>query len=459
VVDLSVPRSVHIVGVGGAGMSAIATVLAAMGHRVTGSDLKASAGLERLRALGVGVEVGHDAAHVGDADIVTISTAVQPSNPELVAANERGITVVRRSEMLAAIASARRTIAIAGTHGKTTTTSMVALVLRAAGFDPSFVIGGDVNEIGGGAAWSDREWFVVEADESDGTFLELPAEVVVVTSVEADHLDHYGTAEAIERAFADFLAAAPTRIVCADDPTAARLGRAVGAITYGTDPAADFRIEGITVERARTTFTVTRAGAPLADVELPIPGAHNARNATAALAVAVELGAPVAPVIDALARFGGVARRFQFRGEAGGVTVVDDYAHNPGKVRAVLEAARHVGWDRVVCVFQPHLYSRTEAQGRELGLALSAADIVVVTDVYGARENPQPGVTGMIVARAALDARPWRRLAYLPQRADIVPYLRVVLRPGDLCLTLGAGDITSLADELLPMLAARPGGR
>ena len=454
-VDLSAPRSVHIVGIGGAGMSAIATVLAAMGHRITGSDLKASPGLERLRALGVDIAVGHDAANLGDVDIVTISTAVQPTNPELVAANDRGIIVVRRAEMLASIASARRTIAIAGTHGKTTTTSMVALVLRAAGFDPSFVIGGDVNEIGGGAAWSESEWFVVEADESDGTFLELPAEVAVVTSVEADHLDHYGTADAIERAFADFLAAAPTRIVCADDPVAARLGAEVDAVTYGTDPAADYRIEDIAVERARTSFAVTRHGTNVADVELPIPGAHNARNATAALAVAVELGAAVEPVVDALARFGGVARRFQFRGEAGGVTVVDDYAHNPGKVRAVLEAAQHGGWDRVVAVFQPHLYSRTAAQGHDLGVALAAADVVVVTDVYGARENPQPGITGMIVARAAIDARPWRRLAYLPQRSEIVPYLRDVLHPGDLCLTLGAGDITSLADDLLPVLAAR----
>src|SRR5438477_3082799 len=223
VIDLAEPRRVHIVGVGGAGMSAIATVLAAMGHRVSGSDLKASAGLERLRALGVEVAVGHAADNVGDVDVVTVSTAVQPSNAELVAATARGIAVVRRAEMLASIAAARRTIAVAGTHGKTTTTSMVALVLRAAGFDPSFVIGGDVNEIGGGAAWSASDWCVVEADESDGTFLELPAEVAVVTSVEADHLDHYGTAEAIEQAFADFLAKASKRIVCADDVVAARL--------------------------------------------------------------------------------------------------------------------------------------------------------------------------------------------------------------------------------------------
>ena len=454
-IDLTEPRRVHIVGIGGAGMSAIATVLAAMGHRVSGSDLKASAGLERLRALGVDVAVGHAEQNVGEADIVTVSTAVRPSNEELVAATARGITVVRRAEMLASIAAARRTIAVAGTHGKTTTTSMVALVLRAAGFDPSFVIGGDVNEIGGGAAWSDGEWFVVEADESDGTFLELPAEVAVVTSVEADHLDHYGTAAAIESAFAEFLANATTTIVCADDAVAARLGAGVGSITYGTSPGADYRIEDITVERARTAFVVTRHGAPIARVELPIPGAHNARNATAALAVALEVGAAVEPVVDALARFGGVARRFQFRGEADGVTVVDDYAHNPGKVRAVLEAARHGGWRRVVCVFQPHLYSRTAAQGCELGAALADADVVVVTDVYGARENPQPGVTGMLVARAAIDARPWRRLAYLPKRAEIVRYLREVLHAGDLCLTLGAGDVTSLADDILPMLAAR----
>jgi UDP-N-acetylmuramate--alanine ligase len=346
---------------------------------------------------------------------------------------------------------------VAGTHGKTTTTSMIALVLRAAGADPSFIVGGEVNEIGGSAAWSQSEWFVVEADESDGTFLELPTEIAIVTSVEADHLDHYGTAERIEAAFAEFLHRAGSRsIVCADDAVAARLGREVEAITYGTSPAADYVIGDLAVGRTRTTFTVTHHGAHVADVELAIPGAHNARNATAALVTAIEVGAAVPDVVAALGRFGGVARRFQFRGEAAGVTVVDDYAHNPGKVRAVLEAATHGGWNRVVCVFQPHLYSRTAAQGVDLGRALAEADVVVVTDVYGARESPQPGVTGLIVARAAVDARPWRRLAYLPERATITPYLVSVLRPGDLCLTLGAGDITSLADDLLPALAARP---
>jgi UDP-N-acetylmuramate--alanine ligase len=456
VLDLRRPVAVHIVGVGGAGMSAIATVLAAMGHRVSGSDLKASGGLERLRAQGVVVHVGHAAVNVGDADVVAVSSAVPDSNSEVMAARERGIPVLRRADILAAICATRRTVAVSGTHGKTTTTSMLALVLVAAGLRPSFIVGGEVNEIGGGAAWSDGEWFVVEADESDGTFLDLPAEAVVVTSVEADHLDHYGSVAAIEDAFARYLAnAAGLRVACADDAVAARLGREAGAITYGTDAGADYRIVGLDVSRARTRFTVERDGVAIADVVLPVPGAHNARNATAALATAVELGAPVDAAVRALARFGGVVRRFQFRGEAGGVTVVDDYAHNPGKVEAVLDAAQHGGWKRVVCVFQPHRYSRTAALGADIGRALAGADVVVVTDVYGAGERPQPGVTGMLVAEAAIDARPWRRLAYLPRRRDVVPYLREVLRPGDLCLTLGAGDVTSLPDEILPMLASR----
>jgi UDP-N-acetylmuramate--alanine ligase len=459
VLDLRVPRAVHIVGAGGAGMSAIATVLAAMGHRVSGSDLKESAGLERLRVAGVAVSVGHAAANLGsDVDVVAVSTAVPPGNPEVRAATERGIPVVRRADILAAISATRRTIAVSGTHGKTTTTSMLALVLREAGLRPSFIIGGEVNEIGGGAAWSTGEWFVVEADESDGTFLDLPVEAVIVTSVEADHLDYYGSLAAVEDAFDRFVAGARSlRVVCADEPVAARLGTAHGAVTYGTSAAADYRIVRVEPGRAHTRFSVERGGTTIASVTLPAPGLHNARNATAALATAVELGVPVAAAERALGRYAGVARRFQFRGEHDGVTVVDDYAHNPGKVEAILDAAHAGGWSRVVCVFQPHRYSRTAALGVDLGRALAAADVVVVTDVYGAGEPPQPGVSGMVVARSAIDARPWRRLAYLPRRADVVPYLRDVLRPGDLCLTLGAGDITSLPDDILPMLGAREG--
>ena len=457
VLDLTQPGlRIHIVGIGGAGMSAIATVLVAMGHRVTGSDLKASAGLERLRALGIDVAVGHRAEHVGDVDAVTCSTAVPATNPEVVAARERGIPVLRRAETLAAIAAVRRTVAVAGTHGKTTTTSMLALILEEAGMSPSYIVGGDVNEIGGGAVWSEHgQLFVVEADESDGTFLELGAESVVVNNVEPDHLDFYGSVDALHDAFARYLAQAPgAKVVSADDPVAAQLGRAVGATTFGAAIDADYRIVDVELERTGSRFRVERGGAVVAEVTLPVPGMYNARNATGALVMALELGAPVAAAVRALARYGGVARRFQFRGERDGVTYVDDYAHNPGKVKAVLAAAKGGGWGRVVAVFQPHLYSRTIDLLAGYADAFVDADVLVVTDIYGAREAPRPGITGLLVVRAVLDAHPSARVAYMPARDDLVAYLRRRLRPGDLCLTLSAGDLTSLPDELLAAPAA-----
>ncbi|MEY2590368.1 MAG: UDP-N-acetylmuramate--alanine ligase [Acidimicrobiaceae bacterium] len=452
-VDLSRPRRVHIVGVGGAGMSAIATVLAAMGHTLSGSDLKDSAGLERLRAQGVRVAVGHSASNVGDAELVAISTAIPERNPEVVAARDRGIPVVRRAEILAAIAATRRCVAVSGTHGKTTTSSMLALVLVEAGLRPSFIVGGELNEIGSGAVWADGEWFVVEADESDGTFVELPAEHVVVTNIEADHLDHYGSLAAIEDAFDRFLTQAKgPNIVCADDPIAARLGRAHGAVLYGTDESADVRIVAPRTERAGASFGLVRNGEHLGTVVLPVPGLHNIRNATAAIAAALEVGAPFEACRVALARYGGVARRFQFRGSARGVTFVDDYAHNPGKVRAVLDAARGGGWRRVVCVFQPHRYSRTAALGPDFATSFDQADVVAIMDVYGAGEAPQPGVTGKLLVDGVLAHRPWQRVAWLPRRSDVITYLRSELREGDLCLTVGAGDVTSLVPEIIEAL-------
>jgi UDP-N-acetylmuramate--alanine ligase len=448
--DLSVPQHVHVVGVGGAGMSAIATVLVRMGHTVSGSDLKESAGLERLRSLGVRVHVGHRAENISGADAVTISTAVPATNPEVVAAAEHRVPVLSRADMLAAIATCRRTVAVSGTHGKTTTSSMLALALREAGMQPSFIVGGELNEIGGGAAWEDGDWFVVEADESDGTFLELAPEAVVVTNVDADHLDHYGTFDAIVTAFDRFIGDAPgPRVVCADNPTAAHLAARHGASTYGTAPEADYRIEVLTAGRAGSRFVVHHGGEPIAQVHLPIPGLHNARNATAALVTASLLGADVDAAVAALGRYAGVARRFQLRGERDGVTFVDDYAHNPGKVEAVLAAAATGGWRRVVCVFQPHRYSRTEALWREFGDAFVDADLLVLTDVYAAGEAPRPGVTGRLLVHSVLDRHPDAQVAYLPKRADQVSYLRSRLRSGDLCLTLGAGDITLLPDELV----------
>jgi UDP-N-acetylmuramate--alanine ligase len=440
--DLSQPQRLHVVGVGGAGMSAIATVLAAMGHRVSGSDLKESAGLARLRAMGVEVHVGHAAEHVGDVDAVTISTAVPATNPEVTAAHERGIPVLRRAETLAAIARTRRTVAVAGTHGKTTTASMLALVLVEAGMRPSFIIGGEVNEIGTGAVWDDGEWFVVEADESDGTFLELAPEAALVTNVEPDHLEHYGGFEALSQAFVRFLAEVPgPKVVCGDDPLLASLSHT----TYGTGPDAEYRMVDVVRARSSVHFTVAGVG----EVGLPVPGLHNARNACGALAMGLELGAPFDAAARALARYGGVARRFQFRGERDGVTFVDDYAHLPTEVRAALAAARDGGWKRVVAVFQPHRFSRTESLWRDFADAFVDADVLVVTEVYAAGETPRPGVSGKLLVYAVLDAHPAARVAYLPSRSELVAYLRRLLRPGDVCLTLGAGDLTSLPEELL----------
>jgi UDP-N-acetylmuramate--alanine ligase len=405
----------------------------------------------------VAVTVGHRAENLGDAEAVAVSTAIPPTNPEVVAAGERGVPVLRRAEVLAAIAATRRTVAVAGTHGKTTTSSMLALVLSEAGMRPSFVVGGELNEIGSGAVWDDGEWFVVEADESDGTFLELGAEAALVTNVEPDHLEHYGSWAALRDAFRRFVAAAPgPRVVCADDAEAAAVADAVGGcVTYGTAAGADWRMVDVRAERAGVSFDLLHGDEVVGRVALPVPGVHNARNAAGALVTAVALGAPVDAGLRALARYAGVARRFQFRGEAAGVTFVDDYAHLPTEVRAALAAARAGGWRRVVCVFQPHRYSRTAALWQDFADAFDDADVLVLTDVYAAGEAPRPGVTGALLVNAVLDAHPWRRLAYFPRRSELVPFLARELRPGDLCLTLGAGDLTSVPDEVRAALAAR----
>ena len=453
-------RRIHIVGIGGAGMSAIASVLVGMGHTVSGSDLKHSPGLERLRALGVTVHLGHAAPHLGDAEIVTVSTAIPPSNPEAAAARERGLPVLRRAETLAAISATKSTISVAGTHGKTTTSSMLAVALIGARLNPSFIIGGDVNEIGTNAAWSSAgDSFVIEADESDGTFNELVTNIAVITNIEPDHLDHYGGFDNLRAAFGRFARGAQQRIICADDResrelTAQLRREGLGVVTYGTAADADVRIS---VERAAggSAIRFQRDGASWGDLVIPLPGLHNARNAAAALAAAAHAGAPFADAARALSRFGGVARRFEARGTAGGVSFIDDYAHLPTEVEAALEAAAALEPTRVMCVFQPHRYSRTRALGATFADAFARADQVVVTDVYAANEKPIPGVTGRLVVDAILDAHPWASVAYLPQRRDALAYLAERLRPGDLCLTLGAGDLTLLPDELIPILERR----
>ena len=464
--DLSAPRKVHIVGVGGMAMSGIAAILTRLGHTVSGSDLKSWRGLERLRFLGVDVHIPHDAACLpAEVDAVVVSTAIPPTNPEVLAARERGVPVLRRAEALAAIVDTRRTVAISGTHGKTTTSTMTTLILRAAGWHPSFLIGGEPNEVGSNAAYDDGEWLVIEADESDGTFIEIAPEAVVLTNVEPDHLDHYGDMAALEEACARYLSSAPgPRVACADDPGSARLAARVTAagqpvITYGEAPSADYRIDGYKImteggNRLGSRFHLVRHDEDLGEIRLPAPGRHNARNAAGAAALATEIGVPFDAVAAALGRFAGVARRFQFHGEIAGVTLVDDYAHLPGEIKATLAAAREGAWSRIVAVFQPHRYTRTARLWRDFGDAFVDADVVVLTDVYAAGEPPQPGVSGRLILQAVCEAGPANRVFYLPKRSDILARLPDLTRPGDLVITLGAGDVTSLPDEWLKAASA-----
>jgi len=445
------PLTVHVVGIGGAGMSAIATALRAMGHLVTGSDLKASAVTDRLQRGGIAVAIGHTAANIGTADLVTVSSAIPERNPEVVEARTRGIAVLSRAEALAAIASLRRCVAVAGTHGKTTTASMLALLLVEAGMRPSFLIGGDVNEIGTNAVWDEGEWLVVEADESDGTFLSLVPDIAVVTNVEADHLDHYGSFGAVRSAFEAFVTSArDRRVVGGDDAVAAEIGRSSGADVVGTAPDSTYRIVDVELARSSVAFgLVGPSGVRLGRLSVPVPGLHNTKNAAVAAVAALAVGVPFDAVARALARFAGVARRFEFRGTLNGVTFVDDYAHLPSEVRAALAAARDGGWPRVVAVFQPHRYGRTADLWEEFGRSFSDADEVVVTDVYGAGEAPVPGVSGRLVADAVRHEYPDKPVHYVAGRSDLREAVGRILRPGDLCCTLGAGDLTSLPDELM----------
>lgn len=451
--DLSRPVSVHVVGIGGAGMSAIAMVLRTMGHTVSGSDLRDSSVTDRLRASGITVWIGHDSTNVGPIDLVTVSTAVDDRNAEVAEAHRRGIPVYPRAAMLAAVAGLRRVIAVAGTHGKTTTASMLALILVEAGVRPSFIIGGDVNEIGTNAVWDEGEWLVVEADESDGTFLSLAPDIAVVTNVEADHLDHYGSFGAVRAAFEQFASsAAHPPIVGGDDPVASEIGHRTGGDSVGTGADCSHRMVDVRPSRSSIAFDlVGDTGEQLGHLAIPVPGLHNARNAAVAAVAALAVGVSFESTARALARFAGVARRFEFRGAAGGVTFVDDYAHLPSEIKAMLSAARDGGWKRVIAIYQPHRYSRTQALWQEFGDSFADADVVVVTDVYGAGEAPIPGVSGEMVADAIRHAHPDRQVSYVRRRSELRQVVRDIVRSGDLCFTLGAGDLTSLPDELLAL--------
>ena len=459
---------IHLVGVGGSGMSGLAEVLVGLGHVVSGSDLRQSRVTERLRRLGVRCSAGHDARHVDGADVVVLSAAVPPDNPERTAALRRGIPVVARGAMLAGLAASRRAVAVAGSHGKTTTTAMVAVVLDAAGLDPTAIVGGTVSAFGGNARLGRGQWMVVEADESDRSFLRLSPEVAVLTNIDEEHLDAYGGIDSLERAFVDFAARVPPGgcvVACLDDERLRRLlpGLSGPVVTYGLDdPSASlFAVEtacGAAGSRARVRIP---AGVETeVELRLGVPGRHNLRNALAALAVATRLGVPPATTAAALARFRGADRRLQVCGEVGGVVVIDDYAHHPTEIEAVLETVRLRAPKRVRVVFQPHRYSRTMGLLERFGTALAAADEVVLTAVYAAGEPPVPGATAEAVAAAV------RRRAFLPVQViaaldDVAGHVAATSRAGDVVLTLGAGSIGAVPRRILDALrrGAEPDAR
>jgi UDP-N-acetylmuramate--alanine ligase len=444
------PLRVHLVGIGGAGMSGIARILIQRGHGVSGSDLHDGRALAELRALGADVHVGHDASNLADADLVVTSTAVPVDNPEIVAAREGGRQVLRRAEMLAALMADERAVLIAGTHGKTTTTSMAVVAMQAAGRDPSFAIGGSLNESGTNAHAGTDGVFVAEADESDRSFLVYRPDLAVVTNLELDHPEEFTDEAAVDRSFDEFLdrrAPDAPAWLCIDDPGTTRLAERHDRIrSYGTDPRADLRLVAGDDGRHRLRFE----GSEVAALELAVPGRHNLLNAAAAIAVCLELDIDPATAAAGLQRFTGAARRYQRLGSAGGVSVVDDYAHHPTELRATLSAARGDGADRVVLVVQPHRYSRTRVLGAELGRAAAGADLVIVTEVFGSSEPPVPGVSGRTVADAAEAAG--ASVTYVPHLTDVVDHLVGTVRDGDLVLVTGAGDVTQVGPALLARL-------
>jgi len=436
-------RRLHFIGVGGAGMSGLALVCSQLGAQVTGSDRAESSYTARLRGAGIQPSIGHQAANLPPGAQVVVSTAIGEDNAELVAARDGGAPVIHRGRLLGEVSALKHSIAVAGTHGKTTTCAMIAHVLAGCGRRPAFLIGGELRSAGTNAAWGEGDWIVVEADESDGSFLELEREVAVVTNVELDHHHTYASLMELRSAFDEFVALARVRIA---GPGA----QIAGAVTYGLGEG-DLSAEDIELRPLGARFTV--AGVP---VELSVPGRHNVANALAALAACREAGVTLEEAAPALAGYTGTGRRFEEHGStARGARVFDDYAHHPTEVRATLEAARTLGAHRLVACFQPHLYSRTRELARGFGAALAIADVVCVLDVYPARERSGdfPGVSGLLVAQAAADAAGGRRVMWTPTLLDAAGRLEAELGEGDVLLTLGAGDVDELARELT---TARP---
>jgi len=458
-------QQIHFVGIGGVGMSGIAEILLTLGYRVTGSDRRRNETVERLEQMGAKVFIGHAASNVEGAHVVVYSSAISRDNVELVTAHNRQIPIIPRAEMLAELMRLKYGIAVAGTHGKTTTTSLVGAVLAEGRYDPTIVVGGRVTNLGSNARLGQGDYLVAEADESDGSFLKLAPTIAVVTTIDAEHLDHYRTLDAIREAFVAFVNKVPfygSAVLCLDQPNIQmllpRLEKRV--ITYGLESGADLVARRLQLAGMTSRFDVYQRGTLLGDCLLQIPGRHNVLNALAAVAVGLDLEIPFLTIQKALAGFAGVQRRFQIRGTAAGVTVVDDYGHHPAEIRATLAAAK-AGFDsRVVTVFQPHRYSRTQHLREEFLTAFNQADVLIVMDIYPAGESPIPGVSAADLADG-IRAHGHRNVTFLgSDRTRLVDYVCEISRPGDLVLTLGAGDVSQLGPDILRRLDAEsPNGR
>ncbi|MHB8781727.1 MAG: UDP-N-acetylmuramate--L-alanine ligase [Candidatus Geothermincolia bacterium] len=442
----------HLIGIGGSGMSAIALALIQMGSHVSGSDLKASRNTEQLEALGAEIAIGHRPENIDGAALVVVSSAVRETNPELVAARAAGIQVVSRGAMLARLMDERRGVAIAGTHGKTTTTSMVAVILKEAGLAPTYLVGAELNDVGSNAEFGAGELLVAEADESDGSFLLLEPELALITNVEADHMDFYSDITQIKDFFGRFLARirpGGRAVICGDDPLLAELAaqQQVPVTTYG-GPGNDYAWEERSFDPTGSEFTVLENGRRMGRVRLNVPGEHNVANALGAIAMCRQLGVAFEAAAAALTSFSGVRRRFQRIANVAGVEIVDDYAHHPTEVAATLGAARLQQAARVVSIFQPHRYSRTAHLAAAFGAAFAGADLVLLTEVYAAGETPLPGISGKLLVDAVLDADPHKQVVYIPKRAEVGEVAARLVRAGDLVMVMGAGDISHCCLEL-----------
>ena len=445
--------TVHMVGIGGAGMSGIAEVLLNMGFSVTGSDMSAGSAVRRLKQLGATVFIGHGAENLGKADVVVKSTAIQDLNPELVRARELSIPIIPRAEMLAELMRMRTGIAVAGTHGKTTTTSLLATIFTEAGLDPTVIIGGRLNTYGSNARLGEGEFLIAEADESDGSFLCLSPIMSVVTNVDKDHMDFYPDLKAIDTAFTTFMNSIPfygVNVVCGDDPGVARLLPQIKrpCLTYGLGPKNRLR-GAIVTTSLRSIFDVTLDGESWGQVTLAHPGIHNVQNALGAIGVAIEAGLPKAAILQGLANFGGVGRRFERKGERSGVLVVDDYGHHPAEIKATLETARACYPERrLIVAFQPHRFSRTQALFGEFCTVFSQADLLLLTEIYPASESPIPGVNGMSLAQGIKQVSK-TKVRFFPDFDGLSRQLKEILKPGDLFLTMGAGSIWKVGEQWL----------